>query len=410
MSRRTAVNLVFFLGVFALLMGWAARSIVTIDRIERPYQISATFEQAAGVRADSEVTYLGVHYGRVAGVDRLDGSDGGDAGVQVTMKVDRGREIPEGSIARVFRKSAIGEPYIDFVPPDGYDGGGPYLAAGDHIPIEDTSVPLEFSELLKSASALISGIDPDDARIVVHELALALDGRGESLRQLTQAADELTSSFVTRTDELDRLATNNTRLTRIFAEHRSSLGSSITNLRLLADTLERSRGDLAVVLDEGSELLGTAAELVADEKGNLDCILGNAERLIDLASSDQQLANLTKMLDEGPTSFRYVWLTRDDEPDGVWVRVNLLVEPENPPDHYVPERQLPTVPGVPACASSLEASSGPSFTTAARPEAPPVLPAGGELPATGGRPLGVVVALLAAGALATWRLRARVSA
>ena len=152
MNKRTLINLIWFNAIFAVLLFWAFNNIVSWDRLEQPYTITGDFEQAAGVKANAEVTYLGVHYGRVSGVERR------DDGVRMTMKIDKGKQIPEGTIARVFRKSAIGEPYVDFQPDDDYEDGE-YLEEGANVPIERTTVPLEFSELLRSASNLISSID-----------------------------------------------------------------------------------------------------------------------------------------------------------------------------------------------------------------------------------------------------------
>jgi phospholipid/cholesterol/gamma-HCH transport system substrate-binding protein len=227
-SRRVLVNLVFFNAVFLVMLVWAAQNIITIDAIERPYEISGDFASTSGVLPDAEVTYLGVHYGRVSTVERI------PDGVRITMKIDRGKEIPSASIARIFRKSAIGEPYIDFVPSEEYEEGAtPPLEPGDHVPIERTTVPLEFSELLRSASDLIASIEPETVSSLLHELSVALDGRGDSLRTITLSLDELTSSFVERTEQLDRLTENNTRLVSVLADHRLSLGASMSDLRAL---------------------------------------------------------------------------------------------------------------------------------------------------------------------------------
>ena len=42
------------------------------------------------------------------------------------MKVDDGKQVPANSSANIFRKSALGEQYIEFDPPQGYTSGGPY--------------------------------------------------------------------------------------------------------------------------------------------------------------------------------------------------------------------------------------------------------------------------------------------
>ena len=89
-------------------------------------------------------------------------------------------------------------------------------------------------------------------------------------------------------------------------------------------------------------------------------------------------------------------MTRDDEPGGVWVRVNLITNAENPPEAYIPPTDLPAVPEIPPCVSTLRAvatcgtkqggGSGPVAT-------------GTTLPATGGRTAPALVLLLAAAAV-----------
>jgi phospholipid/cholesterol/gamma-HCH transport system substrate-binding protein len=351
MSRRTLINLIFFNLVFLLMVFWAINNIVTVDRVERPYTITGDFAQAAGVKSNAEVTYLGVHYGRVTSVERT------PAGVSVKMKIDRNKDIPAGSIARIFRKSAIGEPYIDFVPPESYEKGSTErIEPGDNVPVSRTTVPLEFSELLRSASALVSSIDPEATGSLIHELAVGLNGRGESLRTLTESIDQLTASFVERTDQLDRLAHNSTRVTSTLADHRLSLGRAITNLRTLAETLRAADGDTRVLLDLGPDFLGTTADLVADEKQNLDCLLTDLAPVLRTLNGPEQLEDLALTLQQGPLAFGYVANTVDRDPDGPWVRVNLLVGLEGEPAAvYVPKRSLPVVPSVPSCASPLVA-------------------------------------------------------
>ena len=299
MSRRTLINLIFFNVVFLLMLFWAINNIITVDQVERPYTITGDFAQAAGVKSNAEVTYLGVHYGRVTSVERTPG------GVSVKMKIDRDKDIPAGAIARIFRKSAIGEPYIDFVPPESYEKGSTdRIEPGDNVPISRTTVPLEFSELLRSASALVSSIDPEATGSLIHELAVGLNGRGESLRSLTESIDQLTASFVERTDQLDRLADNSTRVTSTLADHRLSLGRAITNLRTLAETLRAADGDTRVLLDLGPDFLGTTADLVADQKQNLDCLLTDLAPVLRTLNGPDQLEDLAVTPAAGPARLR----------------------------------------------------------------------------------------------------------
>src|SRR5581483_6879885 len=97
-----------------------------------------------GLLPGSEVDYLGVTFGTVSSVERIDG------GVLATMKIDKDKKLPADSTANIFRKSALGEQYVEFDPPAGYTNGGPFCAKDVVIPMSRTTVPLEFSELLRS--------------------------------------------------------------------------------------------------------------------------------------------------------------------------------------------------------------------------------------------------------------------
>ncbi|MGI8663589.1 MAG: MCE family protein [Acidimicrobiales bacterium] len=401
MSKRVVVNLIFFLFVFFVMCAWAVANIVTVDQIENPYSIKADFSAASGVMPNAEVAYLGVHYGRVSSVERETGS------VQMNLKIDDGKQIPKGSIARIFRKSAIGEPYIDFKPPQGYTDGGPYIGRDETVPVTDTEVPLEFSELLRAADALLANVDANKAGDLVHELAVALNGRGDDLRSLTNNFDRLTQTFVAKSDVLDRLATNNTAITKVLADHADDFGRSLTNLRLVADALAASSGDTSTVLDQGTQLVGQLANVVADSKGNIDCTLKSLTNVIGLTVD--RLPDTDYLLRNGPDAFSKFFLTRDQEPDGLWVRVNLLVDPSSPPTQYIPPLQLPAERQVPSCASTIApAASGRDFVPA------DVLAAsrtgGGSLPATGGAALlalsGLLLAVAAGARIVTTRARA----
>lgn len=349
-KRRIYTNLAVFAAIFALMVFWAVNQIVSVDAVDRPYTIAAQFPNAVGVLKNAEVTYLGVSAGEVSSVAR----DPAINGVRITMKMKHDSHIPEHSTANIFRKSAIGEQYVDFEPPAGYSGtGGPFYRSKALVPMSETTVPLEFSELLRSATALIDSINPDDAGTLVHEAAVGLNGRTDSLRQLSESGDRLSSTLAARTEAIDRLMTNGTSLTHTVANHRESLGQSLTDLRQVADTLRNSKGDVAVLLDRGSALLTQTADIVAHQKGNLDCDLKVLEVLTDETSSPRREQELSALLDVGPRAFNDVWDVRDVEPDGVWVRVGFVSNTNNPPPQFVPPKDLPPVRTVPGCSSTL---------------------------------------------------------
>jgi phospholipid/cholesterol/gamma-HCH transport system substrate-binding protein len=395
-NKRTIANLVTFVVVGGLFFFWAVTSLVNVSAIKHPYTMKADFSNAVGLLPGSEVDYLGVTYGTVSGVERIDG------GVRVTMKIDKDKKIPDNSSANIFRKSALGEQYIEFEPPAGYTNGGPYYAKNVTIPMARTTVPLEFSELLRSASRLVSAIPPDAVNTLVHEAAVGVNGRTDSLRGLADAGDKLSQMLVQRSSALDRLATNNTRLTHVFTEHSDSFASSVNDLRNIADSLKNARGDTTILLQRGSQLLGTAADLVAKHKADLDCDLKTLELLTDVTTTNQNLQGLQTVLSGAPVAFGDLWDASDVDPipgyptDPVapvkrWVRVGFKVNFVNPAPQYIPPRELPPVAEVPACVSPLH-SNAPDYVPASITSGPSAV-----LATTGGTTaVGVALGLMAA--------------
>ena len=410
MRFRVLANLIFFGAVFALMLSWAAANLISVRQIDRPYRLTGSFVATSGILPAAEVAYLGVHFGAVTSVERLPGGAGSPCGtdpatnqartgcVRITMDIDRGKQIPLHSVARIFRKSAIGEPYIDFQPPASYDPAKAtardYYVNNGSVPIEETQNPLEFDELLKTASALLANIDPAKAGDLIHQLALALNGRTQDLRNLTTSLDDLTATFAAKTNVLDRLATNNTAIVHVLADHANDLGQSLTNLREVSDTLAAAKGDTQVLLEQGSQLLGHLADLVSDEKSNLDCTLHDLADVNMAAGSPEQIDTLNQLLTVGPQGFSTLAKTIDHLDDGPWARVNLITNPVNPAKQYSPPLALPASPAVPACASTVPTGRGPDFAPS-----DVVSSSGGlaVLPATGGVALiGVAAALVAA--------------
>ena len=397
MSRRVFLNLIVFLILFFIMIGWAVTNVVSVRGIDRPYPIAAMFSNAFGVLPNAEVTYLGVEYGRINKVERVEG------GVRVEMEIKRDHVIPEGSTANIYRKSAIGEQYVDFSPPPDYEGGGPFYKKGTVLPLERTTVPLEFSELLRSASELISAVPPEAVSTLLREASVGLQGRTDSLRELTQSGDRLAATLAERTETLDRLATNNTRLTHVVTEHRGSLGQAVTDLRQVADSLKNARGDVSVLLARGSQLLGQTADLVAKHKGNLDCDLKTLERVIDETTTPYRLNGLRALLEFGPKAFDQLWDTRDVETvgphPGVWVRVGFIANPRhNPPAQFVPPKELPAVREIPACVSPLS-STGAAYRPARN------MRGSGAMPATGQTAAAAAGFGLFAAGLVLWQVR-----
>src|ERR1700675_917554 len=96
------------------------------------YEASADFVAGGGLYKNANVTYRGVAVGRVESVTL------NPTGVTAEMRLNSGTPIPQNVIATVKSVSAIGEQYIDLVPPENPTPGK--LRDGDRIERANTRI------------------------------------------------------------------------------------------------------------------------------------------------------------------------------------------------------------------------------------------------------------------------------
>ncbi len=359
---RVRLNLVVFALLFLVLLVEGTRSLITVGQITHPYTLNAIFSDANGIVQHDEVDYLGVPYGEVASVSR----DPVAGGAIVHLAMTKGRQIPEGSVAHLDLKSTLGEQYINFVPPDGYTGNhGPYYPAKFTIPVSNTTTPVQFSELLKTATNLLQAVPPDQLQSLVSNLAVAVQGTADSLRSLVQSGDRLSGALVTKTQAINALITNSTKLVHVVTAHRTSLDQSVLDLTQVAATLQAIQPTTNHLLDTANPLFQTVANLVAAAQGNLDCTLKGLNPLLDLTSTPRKLKELATLLDVGPKAFAGIndSVDFDNGPSGTglsgaWLRVGLVVNQNNPAVLYNPVHQFPAAAAIPSCTSALRPVSG----------------------------------------------------
>ncbi len=359
---RVRLNLLFFVVLFAFLLFEATRSIITVGQVTHPYQLSAVFTDANGVVAHDEVDYLGVAYGEVSSVSR----DPADGGAIVKMAMTKGRQIPMGSVAHLDLKSTLGEQYVNFEPPAGYTGShGPYYPPGFEIPVKDTTTPVQFSQLLQSATSLLQAIPADQLRSLIANLAVSLQGTADSLRVLVQSGDQLSGALASKTQAINQLLTNSTRLVRVVTDHRVSLDQSLVDLTQVAATLQSIQPTTLRLLDTADPLLRSVANVVAAAQGHLDCTLKGLNPLLDLTSNPRKLQELATLLDVGPRAFTGINDSVDFDAGpsgtglrGAWLRVGVTLNSNNPAVLYNPVHTFPLPQATPSCTSALHPVAG----------------------------------------------------
>ncbi len=113
LSRTTRIQLWVFAVVTVVAVGAIALLYLRVPaRLGiGTYEVTANFVAGGGLYENANVTFRGVQAGRVEAVKLT------DDGVAARMRLNSDIKIPANSTATVKSVSAVGEQYVDFVPP-----------------------------------------------------------------------------------------------------------------------------------------------------------------------------------------------------------------------------------------------------------------------------------------------------
>ncbi|MCV7220412.1 virulence factor Mce family protein [Mycolicibacterium elephantis] len=182
MDRLTRIQLGIFVIVTVLTV-----SAISIFYLKVPaalgfgtYRVTADFVAAGGLYENANVTYRGVTIGRVESVGLSDDS------VVAHMRLNSNTPVPDNVTATVKSVSAVGEQYVDLVPPD--DASPEKLRDGANIDVSRTAVGQDIAGLLEEAQNLVASIDDSRVQDLLRETFKAFNGSGPELARLIQSS------------------------------------------------------------------------------------------------------------------------------------------------------------------------------------------------------------------------------
>ncbi|ORA48600.1 mammalian cell entry protein [Mycolicibacterium chubuense] len=207
------------------------------------YQVTANFTAAGGLYQNANVTYRGVTVGQVESVGLS------DTGVVAHMRLDSGTPVPDNVTATVKSVSAVGEQYVDLVPPA--KAATATLRNGSDIPVDRTAIGQDIAGLLNQAESLVNSVGNSRIKDLLRETFKAFNGSGPELARLIQSArllvDEANANYGQTTQLIDQAGP--------FLDSQIASGDSI---RSLADGLARFTGEVANADPQLRTLLQTA--------------------------------------------------------------------------------------------------------------------------------------------------------
>ncbi|HTZ14415.1 MAG TPA: virulence factor Mce family protein [Mycobacterium sp.] len=165
------------------------------------YHVTADFVAGGGLYKNANVTYRGVEVGRVESVGL------NSHGVDAVMRLNSGTVVPSNVTASVKSVSAIGEQYVDLVPPD--HPASTKLHNGSRIDRDRTRISVDIATLLHQSETLVNSVADTRLRELLHETFRAFNGTGPELARLIESArllvDEANATYPQTSQLIDQV-------------------------------------------------------------------------------------------------------------------------------------------------------------------------------------------------------------
>ncbi|HWJ82507.1 MAG TPA: MCE family protein [Nocardioides sp.] len=220
------------------------------------YHVAAEFRQAAGLYPGAEVTYLGNPVGKVASL-RVDG-----ATVVADLKLEDDVDVPADVAAEIHSRSAVGEQYVDLVPPT--HPAGDVLADGATIPVGRTSYPVEIGPVLDHVHALVQSLDARKLETVIDETSAGFSGRAGDLQSILDGGTSLLVAADESFGPTARLIRDAHPLLTTVNAHASNIEHLASNLADVTDQLRAGDDDLRSLLGRGPRFAVTTTRFLGD--------------------------------------------------------------------------------------------------------------------------------------------------
>jgi len=240
---------------------------------EKKCTISADFPDSGGIFTGAEVTFRGVGVGMVGQLHLL------DDGVRVDLHLNSCNKpsVPDNANAYVSDRSAVGEQYVNLVPPDPTKTKqpiGPALKPGGVLKGRG-EVPIATQVLITNLDLLVKSVDPGQLTTTLDELQNALNGRGPDLQRLLDSGDQLLTAAMEALPQTISLINASKTVLQTQLHEGSAIKAWTHDLQLLTAQLKTSDGDLRSLLDTGPSALSTIRSFVTDNHDDLGVLLTN---------------------------------------------------------------------------------------------------------------------------------------
>lgn len=278
--------------VFATL--WLAFEIVGFSPFDDRYDMTATFEDATGLRAGDPVRLSGVPVGQVDSV----ALEAGHA--VVGFSVDSGVDIPVDSTVAVRARNIIGQRQLVLTP-----GSASRMYEDQDERVfdpADTEDAVELGSLVNELGPLLEAVDPEKLNELSRVLTETLSGNREPIRDITSDLSTVVADLASRRDTIAQLIDDYETIVGEVGRRDLQIQQLIDNIVLLSETFNASEDVLVDALETLPGFSDRLSALLQTNAGNLDSIVRDLALITDTVSAN--VDKVATFAETAPASLR----------------------------------------------------------------------------------------------------------
>ncbi len=288
-NRRGRVGRVLglaWLSIVLLLTASCSSLPVGGDKME----VTAYFEDSAGLFVGNDVGILGVTVGKVTKIEPE-----GDR-VKVTLQVDDDYDVPADAGAVVVARSVATDRYVELTP---VYSKGPKMEDGDEIGLERTRTPVDFDQVLASLNDFATGIAgskkaTNAIRRFINAGSKTLKGNGPLMNQTVHALQEGISGIHAQRDNITSTLRSLDVLLAAVETNKETAQTFIQQVAKAADLLADERENFRTALRSLDDAVTVVAQFAVDNRAQIVEALNGSTRVMKTVLAKQR--SLTEIL------------------------------------------------------------------------------------------------------------------
>jgi phospholipid/cholesterol/gamma-HCH transport system substrate-binding protein len=295
--RSTLVKLAVFVVLTSLTTLFIGLQIERVS-FTGGYPLSATFDDASGLRPGDEVKIAGAPVGRVDDIRVVSGR------ALIDFTVNDSVRVPADSEAVIHWRDALGRRVIYLVPGEAHE----QMRSGAHITATRSAVNTDA--LIDQLAPLTRALNGDQVNELLVSLAQALDGNTGNLADLIKNVDTLSSTIGTRRKSIGGLLDDYAALTDVVSRRDKEIGKGIDNLVALSESFTGNRALVDDTLVQLSALARTSQDVLSENEGQLGQVLDKLA--VITGGVRRNTGTLAKVLDAAGPKLQHIFDAVDD--------------------------------------------------------------------------------------------------